>query len=81
MQIKISSWGNSQGVRIPKEILQEACFYPNDLLDIRAEKGQIILCKSKRHKSLEERAAAFGGQLLLDGEFDWGQPRGREDWS
>ncbi len=25
-----------------------------------------------RHKSLEERAAEFGGDLRLDGEFDWG---------
>lgn len=32
------------------------------------------------HKTLEERAANFSGKLNLDGEFDWGQPTGREVW-
>lgn len=81
MKTKISTWGNSQGVRLSKEILQEACLYPNDVLDVKAEKGQIILSKSSRHRTLEERAAAYDGQLFLDGEFDWDEPRGREIWS
>ena len=33
-----------------------------------------------RHKTLEERAAEFDGQLHLDGEYDWGEPVGREVW-
>ena len=33
-----------------------------------------------RHKTLEERAAEFDGKLLLDGEYDWGEPVGREVW-
>ena len=32
------------------------------------------------HKSLEERAAEFGGQLNLDGEFDRPPTVGRERW-
>ena len=80
MQTTISPWGNSQGIRIPKQILQEACLYGGDVLDIHVENGRIVLSKSRRHKSLEERAAAYGGQLMLDGEFDWGEARGREDW-
>jgi len=31
-----------------------------------------------QHKSLEERAAEFGGSLKLDGEYDWGESVGRE---
>ena len=33
-----------------------------------------------RHKTLEERAAEFGGELGLDGEYDWGEPVGTEIW-
>lgn len=33
-----------------------------------------------RHKTLEERAAEYGGSLGLDGEYDWGEPVGREVW-
>ena len=32
------------------------------------------------HKSLEERAAEFGEQLNLDGEFDWPPTVGRKRW-
>ena len=30
------------------------------------------------HRSLEERAAEFGGQLMLDGEYDWGKTIGKK---
>ena len=33
-----------------------------------------------KHKTLEERAAEYGGSLGLDGEYDWGEPVGREVW-
>lgn len=33
-----------------------------------------------KHKTLEERAAEYGGQLGLDGEYDRGEPVGREVW-
>ena len=33
-----------------------------------------------RHKTLEERAADFGGKIELDGEFNWGIPEGNERW-
>ena len=36
--------------------------------------------KTKHHKSLEERAAEFDGQLMLDGESEWGEPVGKEKW-
>ena len=30
--------------------------------------------------NMEERAAEFDGKLMLDGEYDWGEPVGREVW-
>ena len=35
---------------------------------------------SFRHKTLEERITEYDGQHNLDGEFDWGEPVGREIW-
>ena len=32
------------------------------------------------HRSLEERATEFDGQLNLDGEFDWPPTVGRKRW-
>ena len=31
-----------------------------------------------RHKTLEERAEAYGGTLNLDGEYDWGETDEKE---
>ena len=80
MQTQVKAWGNSQGIRIPKEILQEAELSIDDVLDVKVSNGMIMLLKPFRHKTLEERAEEFGGRLSLDGEFDWGEPVGREIW-
>ncbi|MCR5791483.1 MAG: AbrB/MazE/SpoVT family DNA-binding domain-containing protein [Lachnospiraceae bacterium] len=80
MQAQVKTWGNSQGIRIPKEVLQEAAFSVDDVLDVKVSKGMIMLAKPFRHRTLEERAVEFGGKLDLDGEFDWGEPVGREMW-
>ena len=42
--------------------------------------GMITLMKPNRHKTLEERAKKFNGELNLDGEFQWGESVGREVW-
>ena len=50
---------------------------------VRAEeelKDAIILTKAFGHKTLEERSAEFGGNLNLDGEYDWGESVGKEVW-
>lgn len=80
MQVQVKTWGNSQGIRIAKEILQAANIAVNDMLDINVSDGMITLVKPYRHKTLEERAAEFNGNLNLDGECDWGEPVGREVW-
>jgi len=80
MQTQVKVWGNSQGIRIPKEILQRANISLNEVLDISVENGVITLKKAFRHKTLEERAEAFDGKLNLDGEYEWGEPLGREVW-
>ena len=81
MEVQLKPWGNSLGIRLPKAVLNEAGFQPNDTLVVKAEGGKIVLYRSFRHKSLEERAAAFNGTLNLDGELDWrGDPVGNEVW-
>lgn len=80
MQVQVKTWGNSQGIRISKDILQEADIEINDVLDVKVANGMITLVKPFRHKTLEERAAAFDGKLNLDGEYDWGESVGREVW-
>ena len=80
MKAQVKEWGNSQGIRIPKEVLEDAGISLNEVLDITVTKGVILMSKAMRHRTLEERAAEYGGRLNLDGEYDWGEPVGREVW-
>ena len=80
MQAQVKEWGNSQGIRLPKEVLKSAGIALNEILDVKVSNGVITLVKTFRHKTLEERAAEYGGKLNLDGEYDWGTPMGREVW-
>ncbi|MBQ7796863.1 MAG: AbrB/MazE/SpoVT family DNA-binding domain-containing protein [Lachnospiraceae bacterium] len=80
MQTQVKTWGNSQGVRLSKEVLQEAGITLNETLNISVSDGVILLTKTFKHRTLEERAAEYNGELSLDGEYDWGNPVGREAW-
>ena len=80
MQAQVKEWGNSQGIRLSKEILKSAGIELNEVLDVTILNGVIMLAKPFHHKTLEERAAEFDGKLMLDGEYDWGESVGREVW-
>ena len=80
MQAQVKTWGNSQGIRISKEILKAANIKLDDILDVKISDGMITLVKPFRHKTLEESAERYGGKLNLNGEYDWGERVGREGW-
>lgn len=81
MTVQIKAWGNSQGIRLSKELLALAGLKDNDFLDVELVDGSIILKKAKiQHRTLEERVLEYGGKLGTYEEFDWGEPVGRERW-
>ena len=51
-----------------------------ECLEVTISNGVITLEKEFRHKTLKERVAEYDGNLMLDGEYDWGEPVGREVW-
>ena len=72
MEIQLVKWGNGEGIRDIRV---------NDTLSMEVRGEQIIIEKVKfKHRSLEERARAYGGKLGPYTEFDWGEPKGREIW-
>ena len=79
METQVVKWGNGQGIRIPRLVMNELGIRVNDTLLMEIEDGKIILRrKTFRHRSLEERVAAYGGKLGPYTEYDWGEPEGRE---
>lgn len=80
MQTTIVKWGNSQGIRLPKTLLDSVNLTDNDTVDVIAENGNIIIKKSenkKPHKTIKERLAGFAGVYVAE-EWDTGAPVGRE---
>ena len=80
MKVQVKEWGNSQGIRFPKAVLQEAGIAVNDMLNVEVENGKIVLYPEFRHKTLEERIRESGCELRGIGELDWGEPQGNEVW-
>jgi len=77
MLAKIQKWGNSQGVRIPKSILNSAHFSDGEEVEIIAQDGRIVIEHTKRHKSLKERLKDYDGDYQCS-EWDTGSPEGQE---
>ena len=40
---RITAWGNSHGVRIPREVLEQADIAPESEVTITAEAGRIVI--------------------------------------
>ena len=80
MQTQVKEWRNSQEIRLPKEALKSVGIGINETLDVMVSNGVITLTKMFRHKTLEERTLEFDEKLILDGEYEWGEPVGREVW-
>jgi antitoxin MazE len=72
-------WGNSQAVRIPKRVLDQARLREGEELEIRVEAGRITLEPVNSELTLESLVAQItpGNQHH---ELDWGKPAGREVW-
>ena len=83
MTSTIQKWGNSQGVRLPKSILDELFLHENDRVEIIAENETIVIKKATRRRraemSLEKRFEGYSGDYKCV-EYDWGEPLGKEVW-
>lgn len=78
MQVRLKQWGNGTGIRFTKEFLRNAGIQLNDTHNAEIINGQIVLTPEFRHRSLKERADAYGGQLNLSGELEREEPVGSE---
>lgn len=76
MKCKISKWGNSYAIRVPKEIIEEYNLVEDSTLTIQKKAGEIILKKSPKREKLTELL----GEMEPQEEMDWGDARGKEIW-
>jgi len=77
MLSQISKWGNSQGVRISKRLLQSAGIGLDDEVEIMARNNMLVI-KSMAKKTLDWYLDDYDDE---PDRYDWGdsdEPKGRE---
>lgn len=80
MQGKISKWGNSQGLRLSKDVLEIACIQVGDEVELMVAEGEILVKKVPRVKyDLAELVSRIPKDYQPE-EVDFGSPVGREEW-
>lgn len=82
MITKVQKWGNSQGLRLSKELLADADIQVGDPVDIAVRDGVLVIMPVRRVRGrleLEQLVREIPADYT-PGEPDWGPPVGREVW-
>jgi antitoxin MazE len=82
MVTKIQKWGNSQGLRLAKQVLEDAHISVGDDVDVTVRDGLIVIAPARRvrgQRSLQELVSRIPKNYKTE-ETDWGQPVGKEVW-
>ncbi len=82
MLSKVQKWGNSQGVRIPKNLLENSRIKIGEEVAITAHDGKIIVEATQKIRgryNIKDLAAKMPKKYSPN-EEEWGSPAGREAW-
>ncbi|MCK6450842.1 MAG: AbrB/MazE/SpoVT family DNA-binding domain-containing protein [Alphaproteobacteria bacterium] len=77
MRARISKWGNSLAVRLPRALTEQVGLKEGGAVEIVANDDAIVLRKPAY--TLDDLVAQITPENLHS-ETDWGKPRGREVW-
>lgn len=82
MITKVQKWGNSQGLRLSKELLSDAQIGVGDAVNVAVRDGLLVVTPVRRVRGaldLEQLVASIP-KGYQPGELDWGPPAGGEVW-
>ena len=77
MQVQVARWGNSLGLRIPKDIARQAGLREGTRVDVAAEGDRIIISPARPHYVLADLLKGMTTQEMREA-FDWEGDKGRE---
>lgn len=78
-RVRVVKWGNSQAIRLSKEVLQQAHLREGDELTVHAEQGRIALESADLETTLEKLVKGITPQNRHD-VTTWGKRVGKEVW-
>jgi antitoxin MazE len=79
---KVQSWGNSQGLRLNRQVLDEAHIAVGDQVVLSVRDGVILVAPARRVRGgcdLRALVARIPPDYKPE-EIDWGKPVGKEAW-
>ena len=79
---KIQKWGNSQGLRLTRALLQEAQINVGDEVSVSVQRGRIIIesvTRVRRKYDLRELISKMPQEYQTE-ELNWGETVGKEVW-
>lgn len=77
MQVQLARWGNSLGIRIPKDIASQVGLRDGTRVDIKAEGDRIVITADRPRYNLDELMKGVTPEAMREA-FDWGPDVGRE---
>ena len=80
MTATISNWGNSQGIRLPKNIIKNMSLAIGDKVNILIENHKIIIepIKQKKEFDIHELVSKMPSDYMVNEEID--DMAGKEEW-
>lgn len=78
METKIRKWGNSLGIRIPMNIINDLSLKNGSTVDITENKETIII-RPKKNRDLNELIEKISDENIHS-EIDFGKAEGNEIW-
>lgn len=82
MLTRVQKWGNSQGLRFTKVILEEADMKVGDAVRVSVQGRKIVIEpveQGRRKDELKALVARMPKDYRVE-EVDWGSPVGKEAW-
>lgn len=77
MQARITRWGNSLGVRIPKQIAGRLGLAEGARVNIEAEGNRVVISPARPRYALKDLLVGMTPRAMHKA-FDWGPDLGRE---
>lgn len=78
----IQKWGNSQGIRIPKYLLDSLKWSQGEKIIMRTQDNRLVVEQAPKAqcKTIQKLFDNFNGENYNPCEINWGKPEGREVW-
>ncbi len=81
MTTTIQKWGNSQGIRIPKMILNDVNWSDSETIVVLVQGNKLIIEKAEEQEkeNIKDLFKDYSGEYETT-EIDWGEREGAEIW-